>query len=90
MLLESEDTGQVKLLPLLPNTVVYVPGYTAHRTVNVGSGPLTYIGIFPSQAGHDYGSLSRQNFRHVIVEKDSWPVLMERAEFLASILGEST
>ena len=90
MLLEGEGKGQVKILPLLPNTAVYVPGYTAHRTVNVGSEPLTYMGVFPAQAGHDYGSLTQQNFRHVIIERDGEPVVLERAEFLISILGEST
>lgn len=90
MLLETEGTNQVRLLPLLPNTAVYVPGYTAHRTVNVGTELLTYIGVFPAQAGHDYGSLARKNFRYVIVEQDGQSVLLDRAEFLKSISGELT
>ena len=90
MLLESEDSGQVRFLPLLPETVVYVPRYTAHRTVNVGNEPLAYIGVFPAQAGHDYSSLSQKNFRHVIVEVNGKPELLERAEFLSHLSGEST
>ena len=34
MLLEDEASGESRLVPLLPHSVVYVPGHTAHRTVN--------------------------------------------------------
>lgn len=56
MLLETEDSDDGQLIPLLPNSIVYVPGYTAHRTINTGDIPLTYLGIYPAKAGHDYGS----------------------------------
>ena len=82
MLLESEDGSQNQMLSLLPNQAVYVPGYIAHRTVNTGNVPLTYVGIYPAQAGHDYGAIARQNFRHVIVELDGKPGMIERSELL--------
>ena len=80
MLLESEDGSQNQMLSLLPNQAVYVPGYIAHRTVNIGRVPLSYVGVYPAQAGHDYGAIARQNFRHVIVEVDGKPSLVERSE----------
>jgi glucose-6-phosphate isomerase, archaeal len=82
MLLESEDGSQSQMLPLRPNQAVYVPGYIAHRTVNTGSVPLTYVGVYPAQAGHDYGAIARQNFRHVILEVDGQPKMVERSELL--------
>ena len=85
MLLEHEETGECSAVTLAENTVVYVPGHTAHRTVNTGSEPLVYWGILSCEAGHDYGAVGKSNFRQVIVEVDGQPVVMERAEFLAEL-----
>ncbi|MEZ4638826.1 MAG: glucose-6-phosphate isomerase family protein [Caldilineaceae bacterium] len=67
MLLESEDGEESRLLPLTANAAVYVPGHIAHRTINTGDEPLVYLGIYPAQAGHDYGAIAERNFRHVVV-----------------------
>ena len=45
-------------MPLTPESAVYVPGHTAHRTINTGDMPLTYLGIYPARAGHDYGVIA--------------------------------
>ena len=87
MLLEDERTGECRAAPLEANSTVYVPGYTAHRTVNVGDEPLVYWGILSSAAGHDYGAVAERNFRLVVVEKDGQPVVMERVDFLAELQG---
>jgi len=78
MLLEDETSGQSRMVPLQANGVVYVPGYTAHRTMNVGKTPLTYIGVYPAKAGHDYSTIAKTNFRFVVVERDGQPVMIER------------
>lgn len=88
MLLEDERNGETQCLPLRPNSVVYVPGFAAHRTVNVGYEPLVYVGIYPAAAGHDYGAIAARNFANVLVERDGQPTLVERAVFLASLRGE--
>lgn len=85
MLLEHEETGACTTVTLAADTVVYVPGHTAHRTVNTGNEPLVYWGILSSDAGHDYGAFGTRNFRQVIVEVDGKPVVMERADFLARL-----
>lgn len=87
MLLEDERTGECRAAPLEANSTVYVPGYTAHRTVNVGDEPLVYWGILSSAAGHHYGAVAERNFRLVVVEKDGQPVVMERTDFLAELQG---
>ena len=87
MLLEDERTGECRAAPLEANTTVYVPGYTAHRTVNIGDEPLVYWGVLSSAAGHDYGAVAARNFRLVVVEKAGAPVVMERADFLAELQG---
>lgn len=82
MLLEDEATGESRLVPLQPNGVVYVPGCTAHRTINVGKVPLTYLGVYPAMAGHDYSTIVKRNFRCVVVEHGGRPGMIERKEFL--------
>lgn len=78
MLLEDEATGESKLVPLMPNSAVYVPGFTAHRTINTGKVPLTYLGVYPAQAGHDYGLIAERNFRKVVLAVDGKPTLRDR------------
>ncbi len=78
MLMENEQ-GEARLMPLWPNTVVYVPGHTAHRTINPGSAPLVYLGVYPARAGHDYAAIASTNFRHAVIEQDGAPVMLERA-----------
>lgn len=85
MLLESEDGSEREMVPLLPNSAVYVPGHIAHRTVNTGTEPLVYLGIYPAEAGHDYGAIADRNFHSVIVARNGQPVCMDRADFLAEL-----
>jgi glucose-6-phosphate isomerase, archaeal len=67
MLMEDEETGDSKLVALDGGSIVYVPGHTAHRTINTGAEPLVYIGVFAARAGHDYAAVAARNFRHVVV-----------------------
>lgn len=85
MLLEDEATGATRAVPLVPDATVYVPGHTAHRTVNTGPEPLVYMGVYPAEAGHDYGFVATRNFRHVVVERDGAPAVVERDAFLADL-----
>lgn len=77
-----EDKSESRMVPLQPNSVVYVPGHTAHRTMNVGKVPLTYIGVYPAKAGHDYGAIAKKNFRCVVIERGGKPVMIARKDFL--------
>jgi glucose-6-phosphate isomerase len=78
MLLEDEQTGESRLEPLGEGKVVYVPGHTAHRTMNTGSEPLTYFGVYPANAGHDHGAIAERNFLKVLVEVGGQPALHDR------------
>jgi glucose-6-phosphate isomerase, archaeal len=83
MILQEESSGKTIVLDLLPYTMVYIPGGTAHRTVNVGDEPLMYLGVYPAAAGHDYAPLARNNFSTVIVARDGKPVTLDRSVYLA-------
>jgi glucose-6-phosphate isomerase, archaeal len=78
MLLEDEATGASRLEPFGAGRVVYVPGFTAHRTINTGTEPLTYFGVYPANAGHDYGAIARRGFLKILVEEGGKPVLKDR------------
>jgi glucose-6-phosphate isomerase len=78
MLLEDEATGMSELLPLEPQALVYVPGHTAHRTVNTGDVPLVYLGVYSARAGHDYGALATRNFQQLVVRRDGLPCMVAR------------
>jgi glucose-6-phosphate isomerase len=81
MLLEDERTGEARLVELGAGQVVYVPGHTAHRTINTGREPLVYFGIYSAAAGHDYQSIAENNFAHVVVERAGRPTLIRRSEY---------
>jgi glucose-6-phosphate isomerase, archaeal len=81
MLLEDEQTGECQAVPLAKDVVVYVPGHTAHRTVNIGDEPLVYWGVLSSEAGHDYDTIAARNFRHVVVAVDGQPTVVARDEY---------
>lgn len=85
MLLEDERTGACTSQPLEANTIVYVPGFVAHRTVNTGSEPLVYLGVYPARAGHDYGTIAEKNFSQVVVERAGRIEVVARTDFLASL-----
>ncbi|MFN8491104.1 MAG: glucose-6-phosphate isomerase family protein [Caldilineaceae bacterium] len=85
MLMENERTGECLAAPLQRNHTLYVPGYMAHRTINIGSEPLVYWGILSCRAGHDYGAIGERNFRQVVVEIDGKPTVMERSDYLRLI-----
>ena len=83
LLLEDEESGVGWSTPLIANSGAYVPGHAAHRTVNTGTEPLIFLGIYPYNAGHDYGAIVERNFRHVVVQVEGQPVILPRAEYQA-------
>jgi glucose-6-phosphate isomerase len=78
MVLEREADGESRMVPLRPQGIVYVPGHTAHRTMNTGTVPLVYIGVYPARAGHDYTSIAQNNFQCMIVDRGGMPVMVQR------------
>jgi glucose-6-phosphate isomerase, archaeal len=81
MLLEHESGRELRAVPFGANSIVYVPGFTAHRTVNVGTEPLKYIGVYPARAGHDYGAIRERNFAQVVIAAPDGYRVLERSQF---------
>lgn len=54
----------------------YMPENVAHRTINVGSDAMTFGACWPSDAGHDYGTILEQGFSARMLDINSKPELV--------------
>ena len=76
MLMEDKE-GKHVLEKMLPGRVIYVPGHYAHRSINTGIEPLISLPAYPGDAGHDYASVEKLGFKHLVVEEDGKPVVVQ-------------
>lgn len=58
MLMESPE-GEIRIVPVGPQTVCYVPPYWIHRSVNVGDGELVMLFCYPADSGQDYDCIAK-------------------------------
>ncbi len=56
--------------PMRMGSTHYIPGRMAHRVVNTGNVPLTFLACWPSDAGHDYAALDDRNFSLRVIRRD--------------------
>ena len=47
---------------IAPGSLHYIPGGIAHRVANTGDIPLVFGACWPSDAGHDYGTIEKDGF----------------------------
>jgi glucose-6-phosphate isomerase len=81
MLMETENGSQFELAEMVPGRIVYVPPFWAHRSINTGGEPLISLPVYPGDAGHDYGSIETNGFRHLVVERGGKPVVIENPRY---------
>ena len=62
LLVLMDEEGITRFEEMKPGSTHYVPGFTAHRTVNNGSEPLVFLCAWPADCGHDYESILRDGF----------------------------
>jgi len=80
MLMELES-GEHVLQEMYPGRTVYVPAYYAHRSINTGNEPLISLAVYPGDAGHNYGSIETSGFKHLVVERNGKPQVIENPRF---------
>jgi glucose-6-phosphate isomerase len=85
MLMQREDGSGSSTAELAGECLVYVPGNTAHRTINTGEEPLVYLGIYAADAGHDYESVRIRNFSDVVIRRGGRPAVVARSAYIASL-----
>ncbi|NCD72523.1 glucose-6-phosphate isomerase family protein [Mucilaginibacter agri] len=76
MLLLMDENGNTRAEKMIPGSIHYIPGNTAHRTANVGEQILSFSAFWPSDAGHDYGTISEKGFSEILIEQEGQPVLV--------------
>jgi glucose-6-phosphate isomerase len=72
-LVMATEAGEPAVEPMHHGTINYVPGGWAHRSVNVGPGPLVFLAAFPADAGYDYKTIEEQGFPVLIMDRDGVP-----------------
>jgi glucose-6-phosphate isomerase len=77
ILLLMDEERRCRAECMRPGSVHYVPGRTAHRTVNTGREVLCVSACWPSDAGHDYASIAREGFPLRIICVDDAPAIVE-------------
>jgi len=66
--------GETRPAEMSPGTVVYVPPYWIHRSVNTGDEPLITFFSYPADAGQDYDIIARSGGMRtlIIADGDGW------------------
>lgn len=61
LILMTEER-ETRIENMVPGSVHYIPGRTAHRVANTGDTPLSFFACWPSDAGHDYKTIEKNGF----------------------------
>ena len=69
MLMESPE-GDVRILPMGPQSICYVPPFWIHRSINVGHEDLVMMFAYPADSGQDYGIIERSGGMRVRILDD--------------------
>lgn len=81
MLVMATESGRAHVERMGPGTVAYVPGHWAHRTVNTGSVPFVFFAAYPADAGYDYGTIEREGFPVIVVERGGEVQVVENPRY---------
>jgi glucose-6-phosphate isomerase len=57
-----DDQGNVRGERMFPGSLHYIPGRTAHRVANTSDTSLSFGACWPSNAGHNYGTIEKNGF----------------------------
>jgi glucose-6-phosphate isomerase len=83
LVLQADD-GTVRGLPMGRGTIAYVPPLWAHRTVNTGADPFSFLAVWPGDAGHDYGTIEHSGFAKLLVVREDKAVFVDNADYGSS------
>ena len=77
MVMETPE-GAWAVEELYPGRVLYIPPRWGHRSVNASADEdLVMYFIYPGHAGHDYGTIEKQGFRKLVVERNGRPEIID-------------
>lgn len=73
LLVLMDEQRQAFVQEISPGSTHYIPGSFAHRVVNTGAVPLTFLACWPSDAGYDYATIDEQGFSVRVLCRDGRP-----------------
>ena len=76
MLLMQTREGQVSHIDFRPGVMAYIPPYWAHRMINTGAERFIFLGVYPGNAGHNYGTIEQTGFARLVVERHGAPAII--------------
>lgn len=80
LLMQSPDQ-ETEILEMKEGSVGYIPPYWAHRCINVGDEPLIFFGVYPGEAGHNYGIIEEKGMKKIVVEEKGKVVVKDNPEY---------
>ena len=75
-LILMDEQRQTRMEPMTRGSLHVAPGYTAHRVANTGTGPLTFLVVWPADCGHDYEEIERNGFSRRLLRIEGLPKLV--------------
>ncbi len=81
LMLIMDDRGNAYHVKIKPHSVIYVPPNHAHRAVNTGKEKLIFLAIYPSDAGHDYGTILEKGFSKLVIEENNSVRIIDNPKF---------
>ncbi|OHX63844.1 glucose-6-phosphate isomerase family protein [Flammeovirga pacifica] len=75
-LILMDENGKTWLEEMTPGSVHYIPGKIAHRVANTGEEKLVFNACWPSEAGHDYGTIEKEGFGARLKDIEGTPTLV--------------
>jgi glucose-6-phosphate isomerase len=61
--------------PMVPGSLHYIDGRSAHRAVNTGDTPLIFWACWPTDAGYDYAAIREKGFGARVLSVNGKPAL---------------
>lgn len=74
LLMDKERNTRAEYM--VPGSLHYIPGATAHRVVNTGNCILKFGACWPSDAGYNYDSITREGFSKRVKQVNGKPLLV--------------
>jgi glucose-6-phosphate isomerase len=79
MLVLMDEQRRASVQEMSPGTTHYIPGRVAHRVVNTGDVPLTFLACWASDAGYDYTTIDEQGFSLRVMCRSGRPEVMAQS-----------
>lgn len=76
MLILMDEDRHVWAEKMVPGSLHYIRPRVAHRVANTGDETLVFAASWPSDAGHDYGTIAREGFAKRLLDINGKPELV--------------